>query len=117
MRPLRPGFLIYGLTEFRKKLFNVCVRTRNYVKCYNFAELLSCVAASFNSCFNCANVAANHYAYESGTDLFASYENYVSCFYHCVCCFDSCNKTSCFYHAECFHFYFLHVLLFLFFSL
>ena len=78
------------------------MRTRNYVNGYDFAELLSSSAACFNSRFNRADISANHNAYESGSDLFASDKNDVSRLYHCVGSFDSCDKTSCFYHSECF---------------
>ena len=92
-------FYLLKLFNSGQQFFNVCVGTRDYVRSNYFAKSRSCSGTSFYSCLNCANVAANHNAYQTATDLFATDKYNVCSLYHCICCFDCCYQTSGFNHT------------------
>ena len=67
----------------------------------NFAKTASSSTACFNSRLNSADVATNHDAYQTGTDLLGADEGNVSSLNHCISCFDSSYETSGLNHTKC----------------
>ena len=75
------------------------MRSRNDMGSDDFAQTGSSRTACLDSRLDSADVATDHNAYQTGTDLLRTDQTNICGFNHSIGCFDRGNQTSCFNHT------------------
>jgi hypothetical protein len=99
------GFFVRAVTgsaALRQDAFDFRMRSGNNMNRNQLAYATSRRRARIRCRFDRADIAANENRDISRADIFFAEELNISGFDHCVCCFDSADKTFGFYHSECF---------------
>ena len=88
-----------NLFQNGQQLLHVTVRTGNHVSRNNFAPTSSGSATGLDGGLNSADIAADHDAHQSGTDLLGTIQNNVRRLDHSTGSLDSGYQTTGFYQT------------------